>query len=267
VTLTVAASVDVSIMWFPLHMLRRSVERLLLAARRPDLAWRRLVCLDAASIGLEEITPYLDESPVILEAGACNGSDTLRFAERWPNAEIHTFEPVPSSFALVEEKTRHLPQVHRYPLALADRSESRVMYVSEDAAGSHGSSSLLPAAGHLEEFPQVAFDELITVQAVTLQDWVTTSGIDRIDLMWLDLQGMELAVLQASPNVLATTCAVSMEVSRHELYMGCALYPEVISWMKSQGFEVAVDRVLVAFGNMLFVNRSLVPEPDALRRS
>ena len=78
--------------------------------------------------------------------------------------------------------------------------------------------------------------------------------------MWLDLQGMELSVLQASPDVLARTLVVSMEVSRHELYEGGALYPEVITWMRSQGFEAVIDRVLVAFGNMLFVNRSLIRE-------
>jgi FkbM family methyltransferase len=189
-----------------------------------------------------------------------NGSDTVCFAERWRDAEIHTFEPVPSSFALVEENTRHLPQVRRYPLALADKTESRTMFVSTDAAGSHGSSSLLAPSGHLEEFPHVTFHERIYVQAITLRDWVQTSGIERVDLLWLDLQGMELSVLQASPDVLARTHAVSMEVSRHELYEGGALYPEVITWMRSQGFEAVIDRVLVAFGNMLFVNRSLIRE-------
>jgi FkbM family methyltransferase len=208
-------------------------------------------------ISLDEIAPYLGEHPVIVEAGASNGSDTVRFAERWPNAEIHAFEPVPSSFALVEENTRHLSQVRRYSLALADKTESRTMFVSADAVGSHGSSSLLTATGHLDEFPQVTFREQIDVQAVTLRDWVQTCGIERIDLLWLDLQGMELPVLQASPDVLARTRAVSIEVSRHELYAGSALYPEVIVWMKSQGFEAVIDRVLVAFGNMLFVNHNL----------
>jgi FkbM family methyltransferase len=209
------------------------------------------------SISLDEIALYLGERPVIVEAGASNGSDTVRFAERWPDAEIHTFEPVPPSFALVEENTRHLPQVRRYPLALAEETGSRTMFVSTDAAGSHGSSSLLAATGHLEEFPQVTFYEQIHVQAITLRDWVQTSRIERIDLLWLDLQGMELPVLQASRDVLARTRAVSMEVSRRELYGGSALYPEVIAWMKSQGFEAVIDRVLVAFGNMLFVNRNL----------
>ena len=241
-------------------MWRRRLERLILGARRPDLVWRRLRGVEVIGISLDEIAPYLGEHPVIVEAGAWNGSDTVRFAKRWPDAEIHTFEPVPSSFALVEENTRHLPQVRRYPLALADKTEVRTMFVSTDAADGHGSSSLLAPNQHLREYPEITFPEQVDVQAVTLRDWVQTSGVERIDLLWLDLQGMELSVLQASPDVLARTRAVSMEISRHELYEGSALYPEVIAWMKSQGFEAVIDRVLVAFGNMLLVNRSVIHE-------
>ena len=65
---------------------------------------------------------------------------------------------------------------------------------------------------------------------------------------------MELAVLQASPEVLVQTRAIAIEVFRKELYEGSGLYPEVVAWLQSQGFEVAIDRVFVGFGNMLFVN-------------
>lgn len=165
---------------------------------------------------------------------------------------------MPSSVALLEANTGHLPNVHRYPLALADETEARTIFVSTDPNGSHGSSSLLPAKVHLEEYPEVRFDGQIEVDAVTLGDWVKTSRIDHIDLLWMDLQGMELAVLQAFPEVLAQTRVIATEVSRKELYEGSGLYPEVVAWLKRQGFEVAIDRVLVGFGNMLFVNRALL---------
>jgi len=103
-------------------MWQRLLERTSLAFRRPDLLWRRIRGRDSADIKLDEIGPYIGPRPVIVEAGAWNGGDTARFAERWPDSEIHAFEPVPSSFALLEANTGHLPQVHRYPLALADKT-------------------------------------------------------------------------------------------------------------------------------------------------
>jgi len=44
-----------------------------------------------------------------------------------------------------------------------------------------------------------------------------------------------------------------MEVARKELYAGCAMYDEIISWMRGQGFRPAIDRVTFSSGNILFV--------------
>jgi len=42
------------------------------------------------------VAPYLPANPVIIEAGAFNGSDTIKLAKKWPQATIHAFEPVPA---------------------------------------------------------------------------------------------------------------------------------------------------------------------------
>jgi hypothetical protein len=44
-----------------------------------------------------------------------------------------------------------------------------------------------------------------------------------------------------------------MEVGREDFYVGAAPYHEIISWMKDNGFRVAIDRVTLWFGNILFV--------------
>ena len=103
------------------------------------------------------------------------------------------------------------------------------------------------------EIPSVTFAEDITVDAVTLDDWAVQEEVYSVDLLWLDLQGMEMAVLNAAPNVLAHTQAVMMEVSRRELYAGSPLYPDVVRWMRARGFRPVIDRVWTLFGNILFL--------------
>ncbi len=51
----------------------------------------------------------------------------------------------------------------------------------------------------------------------------------------------------------ATTTAVCLDVSRRELYTGSPLYDEIVGWMGEQGFRVALDRVSLTYGNLLFV--------------
>lgn len=231
------------------------LERISFAISRPDLVLRKIRGKDVIEIELQEIAPYLTDSPVILEAGACDGTDTIKFTQRWPGATIYAFEPVPELFAKAELRTSHLAQVQCYRMALSERTGSATMYVSgdEEVDEKRDSSSLLTPAEHLVEYPKIKFDRSIVVQTMTIADWVDRAGIDRIDFMWLDMQGMELPTLKAAGPVLATTGAICMEVARKELYAGCAMYDEIMSWMRGQGFRPAIDRVAPSSGNILFV--------------
>jgi FkbM family methyltransferase len=235
---------------------RFALQKAALAVRRPDLTWRWLRGLNVIEITVDEIAPHIGDRPVIVEAGACNGEDTARFAQRWPGATIHAFEPVPSAFAEVEARTGHLPQVRRYAEALSDRTGTATMHVSADADGGHrpDSSSLLPPAGHATSYSEVTFVGDIEVPTVTLNDWAAREHVERIDLMWLDMQGMEFPTLKASPEILQRTRSIVMEISRRDLYAGSGLYDEISPWMRSHGFRPVIDRVAVIFGNALFVN-------------
>ena len=231
----------------------RLSKRVSFAISRPDLLVRKVRGKDIVEIPPHEIAPYLSDSPIILEAGACDGTDTVEFAQRWPAATIHAFEPVPELFAEVERRTSHLSQVRRYPMALSNRTGSATMHISEKDGGHRDSSSLLTPAEHLAEYPQIQFTQSIVVQTITIADWAHEESVDRIDFMWLDMQGMELPTLKAAGPALATTRAICMEVARKELYAGCAMYDEIISWMRGQGFRPAIDRVTLSSGNILFV--------------
>jgi FkbM family methyltransferase len=205
-------------------------------------------------IGVDDIAPYLPPDPVILEAGACDGTDTVRFAQRWPRGVIHAFEPVPELYAEARRRTVQMQGVHLYPLALSSRAGSAVLHVIDPGPErNRGRSSLLASAPTSLSGLGVAYGQDIEVQAVTIADWMQAEGVGRIDLMWLDMEGMELSALQAAGPILTTVKAVCMEVYREELRVGTPLYGEVVAWMRDQGFRIAIDRVTLWFGNILFV--------------
>jgi 2-O-methyltransferase len=238
----------------PTHVRHSHRERAVFALQRPDMLWRKIRGRDMIEIGVAEIAHYLPADPVILEAGACDGTDTARFARRWPGAVIHAFEPVPGLCAEARLRTANFPGVHLYELALSGSTGPSVMHVVDYGPGSNrGTSSLL---AHFQTSPDLADTAPardIEVRAVTIADWAEATGVDRIDFMWLDMEGMELSALKAAGPVFATVTAVCMEVAREEIHMGAALHGEVVGWMKDQGFRAAIDRVTLWFGNMLFV--------------
>lgn len=238
----------------PPHIRHSRWEQAKFAARRPDMLWRKIRGKDLIEIEVDEVVQYLPSNPVILEAGAFNGADTTQFAQRWPSSVIYSFEPVPELYDEAKQRTAQLPGVRLFPLALSGQRGSVAMHVAHTAPGiNRASSSLLARANIPVETAGRTYTHDIEVQAVTIADWAEAEGVDRIDFMWLDMEGMELPVLRAAGPLLATVKAVCMEVGREDFYVGAPPYEEIISWMKSQGFRVAIDRVTLWFGNILFV--------------
>lgn len=225
--------------------------------RRPDLMLRAVTGRSVIEIDLAEIERHIGVPRTVLEAGACDGNDTYDMAMRWPGAMIHSTEPVPGALARTRERTAALPNVRVGDFALGTHDGTIQIHVSSRRSGGDwpDSSSVLPATGHLALVPDVEFNEAVDVPCKRLDTWVAEVGAARVDLLWLDLQGFELSVLRASQGAVARTDAIVLEVSRIELYEGSGLLADVLQWAGGAGFEVVIDRVHIAFGNMLLRRR------------
>lgn len=200
------------------------------------------------------IGTLLPNNPIIVEAGAHTGTDTVDMANRWPNAQIHAFEPVPSLFKILTKNTSHFPNVIRHQLALSDKTGSSTMHISEGS--SDASSSLLEPKDHLKIHPTVTFDKEITVKTVTLDKWANDNQIKRIDFMWLDMQGMELRMLKKSRIVFPSVGLLYTEINLTENYSGTSLYPEYKKWLHSHEMELLVENTYWNdMGNALFIRR------------
>jgi FkbM family methyltransferase len=210
------------------------------------------------------ISPYLPENPCIIEAGAFDGCDTQKIATFFPKATIHAFEPVPTIFKKLEERTRCFPQIHRYQLALSDRTGNSTFYVSEKPTHPgipSQAGSLLQPKERLSH-SAMQFPYTIDVATITIDEWAQRSAIDLIDMLWLDLQGHELSVLQAASTMLPRVRVIYTEVSFIESYAGQPQYHQVRAWIESQGFTLLGTDFQEPhswfFGNALFVRTSFL---------
>lgn len=205
---------------------------------------------------LNDLKKFLPENPVILEAGAFDGEDALRMSGLWPAGMIHTFEPVPLLFLKTKAKTFNCKNVRCYQLALSEQTSRAQFFVSSNAQNEiSGSGSLLEPKDHLKFYPDIKFNNGIEVQTINLDEWAQANQIDHIDFMWLDMQGAELAMIKAAPEILKTVKLIFMEIAFKETYKNVPLYPEVRAWLESQGFVVIFEETCGAAkaeGNALF---------------
>ena len=228
------------------------------ALLHPILAVRHLLRMDASAIGLGKLGRWVNSpAPTIIEAGAFNGDDTLRFITRWPQATIYAFEPIPELGDALVRKFENYSGIHVIKKALVGFPSRQIEMHSFDVnTQNHGSSSILQPSEHLERAPTVQFSRKVLVNGLTGDDWLETSSVDRVDLLWLDLQGAELEVLSSARRLLDITEVCHVEVSTRRLYEGAALYNEILSLMISAGFRLSMKRILGITGNAVFVRCS-----------
>jgi len=210
---------------------------------------------------LSVIKQCLPKNPIIVEAGAFDGRDTQNMAQTWPQSIIHTFEPVPQLFTIVQKNTRRYDNVDCYFYALNNQNGSSLFYVSEKATkpGMPSQAGSLRAPKERLNYSSIYFPYTITVPTITLDTWAQEYQIDHIDLLWLDVQGHELTVLQAGQHILQTVSVILTEVGFFENYVGQPNYTDLKNWLESNGFSL-IGRDFVTmqqwfFGNLLFIRK------------
>lgn len=209
-----------------------------------------------------------DRPLIIMDIGACEGEDTVRYARLYPRAHVFAFEPLPSNQAIIRGNFARfaVPNAELVPLALSDRAGEATFHVSsgrpaELFAGENWnygnkSSSLLAPAQAAPMYGWIEFKETITVPTGTLDDFCTQRGIDQIDFIQMDVQGAEKLVLAGASRMLPRITAIWLEVSAQELYRGQALDSDITRLMRRHGFKLgyATYRGDGIEGDHLYVN-------------
>lgn len=180
------------------------------------------------------ISQYLPANPIIVEAGAHIGRDTVKMAKLWPSGIIYAFEPVPNLFEQLKINTKDFSNVFCFQLALSSKIGSAILHVSSGA--STAASSLLKPKDYIVDRPEVIFND-IEIQTTTLDSWAQENKINYVDFLWFDMQGHELEVLKASPKIVSSAKAILIEVSLTERFENNPLYQDVINWLKSNQFK------------------------------
>jgi FkbM family methyltransferase len=162
---------------------------LLLRPRRLTLPlgrYGRLQVEDAADLAaLDEVLaggayelPGLGDVEVVVDLGSHIGASIAYFRERYPEARIVGLEPDPATFAKLEANVAALDGVTVQRRAVAAADGESVFYA---APYTLASSLVAERAG----------SRPVTVPTVTLDHLIEEHGLERIDLLKLDVEGSE----------------------------------------------------------------------------
>jgi FkbM family methyltransferase len=195
---------------------------------------------------------WLPPNPVIIDCGAFDGSDSITLA-RLTGGTVHAIEADPQVYAMMKHNTRKYPRVRCHNIALSDADGEATFYCGELDLVDSG--SLLTPGAELAETGKMS--RSVTVRTQTLATWAGANGITRVDMLWLDMQGSELAMLQASESLVRRTKVIHTEVSRIPAYSNACEYTDLREFLERIGFQLEHEAIPDCWstGNALFRNR------------
>jgi len=198
------------------------------------------------------------ESLVIV--GGYLGFEIDRILKTYPNIQIHVFEASPRYFQPLSERYSTSNRVFCHNFAVSDRNGTAQFHETS----LEGNGSLLSLKETEDSSTWIATGakvaESYCVQTLRLDDFALLSG-NKIDVLWCDVQGHELNVLQGAPKVLQQCKAVFLEVATYKtMYNGQCLFDELNKYLEANNFSlrgIGLCNSGNGTGNALWVNKSV----------
>lgn len=133
----------------------------------------------------------------VVDVGANIGYFTLLAAQRvGPGGQVFAIEPHPANFRILSEAVaaNGLTHVRAYQMALGDRRSTADLSMADQSVFPNRTASMVP--------PKTAESVSVTVERLDAcaADW----GLDRIDLLKVDVDGFEAKVLDGARESLAS---------------------------------------------------------------
>jgi FkbM family methyltransferase len=150
---------------------------------------------------------------VIIDAGANIGLASIYFANRYPGAKIIAIEPELSNFMLLKKNVALYPQVTPVQAALWHRNEEIELV---DPGG--GNWGFMTETKGSAEIP--AAKACHVVDAMTVDKIMDEFGLDKIDILKIDIEGAEREVFSDTSSWINEVNSMIIEL--HErMKVGC----------------------------------------------
>lgn len=199
----------------------------------------------------------------IIDVGANVGQFAKEIRTLLPDAEIHSFEPLPDCYEKLRKSMAGDPKFSAYPFALGDTSSNTTINRSDYSL----SSSLRPMAeAHKKLFPHTAGQTTEEIRVERLDDALAGKELASRILLKIDAQGYEDKVLAGGSSTLSKSDVALLEASFVELYEGQPLFEDIYALMHDAGFvyrgalqqKIDAKTGKVLFEDALFLRKNTV---------
>lgn len=184
---------------------------------------------DYPTISLRDVFEMAKPAKTVVEIGACNGSDTVRFLNSFGSGcKVFSVEPKPDNITAWKGRLKSNPRASLFEGVISGVDGEVDLYTSDSTY--IGASSIKKPTAHLIElYPSMRFDGKTTTSSMTLETFCKRYKIGKIDLLWMDTQGAEADIIRSGQSIVNHNVKVLfIEVCREGIYEGQASLEELL---------------------------------------
>jgi FkbM family methyltransferase len=135
-------------------------------------------------------TTYLNDDAIVFDVGANIGLTTAMFATFAPDGKVYSFEPSPKAFPCLEETVRinGYTNVVMHQVGLGAASGELSFFDDPNSA----------SASHLAVDDTGRRGTSLKIDVETVDEVVTRAGLDRLDLIKIDVEGFDVDVVEGA---------------------------------------------------------------------
>jgi FkbM family methyltransferase len=178
--------------------------------------------------------------------GANIGAASCFFARLYPQAVVYALEPSPEPFALCTQNVADLANIRTEKIGLhAYDGIADLWQVSEDS----NTASL-----YLRAKP---VGDPINVCVRAAGSWARERSVERIDILKIDTEGCEVAILESFGHLIDTVQVLYVEYNSDN-------DRRIIDQMIAGSHVLGFGTMLATTGEVTYLNRSIIPPRPAL---
>jgi len=164
----------------------------------------------------------------ILDIGSNIGITSILFSKNYPNATIHSFEPLMENFEILSKNISAYPNISTYPFGLGDKDDSHTMYKSSDP-DNFAAWSIYPELNNIDS------SNSTVIEVKEAKSMLNSIGIDGFDLIKIDTEGAEFSIIKSIDlDLLKKTKLIVGELHGNYDY-------EFLSYLNELGFNVRTN--------------------------
>lgn len=192
------------------------------------------------------IEQYLKKPPkVIFDIGCYNGIDSMMFKQKYPQAEVYSFEASPTTYSRLIANPSLTKNLKIYHYAMSN-------FIGEidfhDSYGINDCSGSILESQHKRT--DLKFKTPVKVPTTTIEKFCQDNDIKEIDLIHMDVQGAEFCVMQGIGNMRPKM--IFCETAEYDNYKNAGTLEDFDDLMGDAGYMI--EKVLQY--DTLFLHRS-----------